>query len=72
MCELYFDSIYDIYWARVRVVAGGEQSEWAGSRELQLYRDSKDWGAPSAGLFLGTRGERGPWRDLMGYGRKTY
>ncbi|XP_032928552.1 interferon gamma receptor 1-like isoform X3 [Catharus ustulatus] len=40
VCELYFDSIYDIYWARVRVVAGGEQSEWAGSSELQLYRDT--------------------------------
>lgn len=42
VCELYFDRIHDIYWARVRAVAGGEQSEWAGSNELQLYRDSKD------------------------------
>ncbi|KAL9837078.1 uncharacterized protein GJ701_010720 isoform 2-T3 [Geothlypis trichas] len=32
--------IHDIYWARVRVVAGGEQSEWAISNELQLYRDT--------------------------------
>ncbi|KAM7043328.1 uncharacterized protein M8220_007317 isoform 1-T2 [Acridotheres tristis] len=40
VCELYFDNIYDIYWARVRVLAGGEQSEWASSRELQLYRDT--------------------------------
>ncbi|XP_063273006.1 uncharacterized protein LOC134560688 isoform X2 [Prinia subflava] len=39
VCELYFDRIHDIYWARVRVVAGGEQSEWASSSELQLYRD---------------------------------
>ncbi|XP_037978966.1 interferon gamma receptor 1-like [Motacilla alba alba] len=39
-CELYFDRIHDIYWARVRVVAGGEQSEWASSSELQLYRDT--------------------------------
>lgn len=65
MCELYFDRIHDIYWARVRAVAGGEQSEWANSNELQLYRDSKDWGALPAGLFLGASGERGPWRDLM-------
>ncbi|KAL9837079.1 interleukin-22 receptor subunit alpha-1-like isoform 3-T4 [Geothlypis trichas] len=40
VCELYFDRIHDIYWARVRVVAGGEQSEWAISNELQLYRDT--------------------------------
>ncbi|XP_014111898.1 PREDICTED: interleukin-22 receptor subunit alpha-1-like, partial [Pseudopodoces humilis] len=40
VCELYFDRIHDIYWARVRVVAGGEQSEWASSSELQLYRDT--------------------------------
>ncbi|XP_071425704.1 uncharacterized protein [Pithys albifrons albifrons] len=39
-CELYFDRIHDIYWARVRAVAGGEQSEWASSSELQLYRDT--------------------------------
>lgn len=65
MCELYFDRIHDIYWARVRVVAGGEQSEWASSSELQLYRDSKDWEALPAGLFLGASGERGPWGDLM-------
>lgn len=65
VCELYFDRIHDIYWARVRAVAGGEQSEWANSNELQLYRDSKDWGALPAGLFLGASGERGPWRDLM-------
>lgn len=51
VCKLYFDRIHDIYWARVRVVAGVEQSEWASSSELQLYRDSKDWGAPPAGLF---------------------
>lgn len=42
VCELYFDKIHDIYWARVRAVAGGKHSEWAYSRELQLYRDSKD------------------------------
>ncbi|XP_057230984.1 uncharacterized protein LOC130578711 [Malurus melanocephalus] len=48
VCELYFDRIHDIYWARVRAVAGGDQSEWASSSELQLYRDSKDQGAPSA------------------------
>ncbi|XP_063026273.1 interleukin-22 receptor subunit alpha-2-like [Melospiza melodia melodia] len=40
VCELYFDRIHDIYWARVRVVAGGEQSAWAISSELQLYRDT--------------------------------
>ncbi|XP_074407519.1 uncharacterized protein LOC102061346 isoform X1 [Zonotrichia albicollis] len=40
VCELYFDRIHDIYWARVRVVAGGERSEWAISSELQLYRDT--------------------------------
>ncbi|XP_041280140.1 uncharacterized protein LOC121346419 isoform X2 [Onychostruthus taczanowskii] len=40
VCELYFDRIHDIYWARVRMVAGGEQSEWASSSELQLYRDT--------------------------------
>ncbi|KAM4886326.1 uncharacterized protein FYW23_011490 isoform 2-T2 [Sylvia borin] len=40
VCELYFDRIHDIYWARVRVVAGGQQSEWASSSELQLYRDT--------------------------------
>ncbi|KAM8987559.1 uncharacterized protein PRD47_017780 isoform 2-T3 [Ara ararauna] len=40
VCELYFDKIHDIYWARVRAVAGGEHSEWAYSRELQLYRDT--------------------------------
>ncbi|XP_050166783.1 uncharacterized protein LOC126637495 [Myiozetetes cayanensis] len=39
-CELYFDRIHDMYWARVRAVAGGEQSEWASSSELQLYRDT--------------------------------
>ncbi|XP_056347015.1 basic salivary proline-rich protein 2-like isoform X2 [Oenanthe melanoleuca] len=40
VCKLYFENIYEIYWARVRVVAGGEQSEWASSSELQLYRDT--------------------------------
>ncbi|XP_041896221.1 interferon lambda receptor 1-like isoform X2 [Corvus kubaryi] len=40
VCELYFDRIHDIYWARVRAVARGEQSEWASSSELQLYRDT--------------------------------
>ncbi|XP_056215386.1 uncharacterized protein LOC130158629 isoform X2 [Falco biarmicus] len=39
-CELYFDKIHDIYWARVRAVAGGKLSKWASSSELQLYRDS--------------------------------
>ncbi|XP_050758004.1 interleukin-20 receptor subunit alpha-like [Gymnogyps californianus] len=39
-CELYFDKIHDIYWARVRAVAGGELSEWAYSSELQPYRDT--------------------------------
>ncbi|KAM6323084.1 uncharacterized protein O3Q21_005778 [Podargus strigoides] len=39
-CELYFDKIHDIYWARVRAVAGGELSEWTRSGELQLYRDT--------------------------------
>ncbi|KAM9600690.1 fatty-acid amide hydrolase 2 isoform 4-T4 [Morphnus guianensis] len=39
-CELYFDKIHDIYWARVRAVAGGKLSEWAYSSELQLYRDT--------------------------------
>ncbi|PKU39583.1 interleukin-20 receptor subunit alpha-like isoform x2 [Limosa lapponica baueri] len=39
-CELYFDDIYDIYWARVRAVAGGELSEWVNSSELQPYRDT--------------------------------
>ncbi|KAM6381140.1 uncharacterized protein J5M81_009125 isoform 1-T2 [Pluvialis apricaria] len=40
VCELYFDKIHDIYWARVRAVAGGELSEWAYSSELQPYRDT--------------------------------
>ncbi|XP_075369098.1 uncharacterized protein LOC142415039 isoform X1 [Mycteria americana] len=39
-CELYFDKIHDIYWARVRAVAGGELSKWAYSSELQPYRDT--------------------------------
>ncbi|XP_009927202.2 interferon lambda receptor 1-like isoform X2 [Haliaeetus albicilla] len=39
-CELYFDKIHDIYWARVRAVAGDKLSEWAYSSELQLYRDT--------------------------------
>ncbi|XP_075018760.1 interleukin-20 receptor subunit alpha-like [Calonectris borealis] len=39
-CELYFDKIHDIYWARVRAVVGGELSEWAYSSELQPYRDT--------------------------------
>nr|XP_009930569.1 PREDICTED: fatty-acid amide hydrolase 2 [Opisthocomus hoazin] len=39
-CELYFDKIHDIYWARVRAVAGGELSQWAYSSELQPYRDT--------------------------------
>ncbi|XP_014811560.1 PREDICTED: interleukin-20 receptor subunit alpha-like isoform X1 [Calidris pugnax] len=39
-CELYFDDIYDIYWARVRAEAGGELSEWVSSSELQPYRDT--------------------------------
>lgn len=59
MCELYFDKIHDIYWARVRAVAGGELSEWAYSSELQPYRDSKDQGAPSARLLLFPRGRGG-------------
>ncbi|RLW02587.1 hypothetical protein DV515_00007028 [Chloebia gouldiae] len=50
-CELHFDRIHDIYWARVRVVAGGEQSEWAGSSELQLYRDTIV-GPPKLSLLL--------------------
>jgi len=60
-CELYFDKIHDIYWARVRAVAGGELSQWAYSSELQPYRDSKDQGAPSAGLlpFPGWGGQWG-------------
>lgn len=60
-CELYFDKIHDIYWARVRAVDGDKLSEWAYSSELQLYRDSKDQGAPSAGLllFLGGQWEEG-------------
>ncbi|XP_064319610.1 interleukin-20 receptor subunit alpha-like isoform X1 [Phalacrocorax carbo] len=40
MCELYFDDIYNIYWARVRAVARGELSKWAYSSELQPYRDT--------------------------------
>ncbi|XP_030354481.1 uncharacterized protein LOC115613306 isoform X5 [Strigops habroptila] len=40
VCELYFDKIHDIYWARVRAVARGKHSEWAYSSELQLYRDT--------------------------------
>ncbi|XP_010014893.1 PREDICTED: interleukin-22 receptor subunit alpha-2-like, partial [Nestor notabilis] len=40
VCELYFDKIHDIYWARVRAVAGRKHSEWAYSSELQLYRDT--------------------------------
>ncbi|XP_069723962.1 uncharacterized protein [Phaenicophaeus curvirostris] len=39
-CELYFDKIHDIYWARVRTDAGGELSKWADSSELQPYRDT--------------------------------
>ncbi|XP_054696017.1 uncharacterized protein LOC129212029 isoform X2 [Grus americana] len=39
-CELYFDKIHDIYWARVRAVAGGKLSKWAYSSELQPYRDT--------------------------------
>ncbi|XP_065499748.1 uncharacterized protein LOC135993668 [Caloenas nicobarica] len=39
-CELYFDDIHNIYWARVRAVARGEMSEWAYSSELQPYRDT--------------------------------
>lgn len=78
VCELYFDRIHDIYWARVRVVAGGEQSEWAISSELQLYRDSKDWGASPVGLFLGGRWGEGTlersdgiqWESILGYWRE--
>ncbi|XP_054025445.1 interferon lambda receptor 1-like [Dryobates pubescens] len=40
MCELYFDKIHDIYWARVRAVARGQLSKWAYSSELQPYRDT--------------------------------
>lgn len=42
-------------------MAGDKLSEWAYSSELQLYRDSKDQGAPSAGLllFLGGQWEEG-------------
>ncbi|XP_075576885.1 uncharacterized protein LOC142594841 [Pelecanus crispus] len=40
VCELYFDKIHDMYWARVRAVARGELSKWAYSSELQLYRDT--------------------------------
>lgn len=71
-CEMYFDKIHDIYWARVRAVAGGELSEWAYSSDLQPYRDSKDWGAPAAGLLPGADGESGPWRGLVGCGGKWY
>ncbi|XP_074456887.1 uncharacterized protein LOC141748541 [Larus michahellis] len=39
-CELHFDNIHDMYWARVRAVAGGEPSKWVYSNELQLYRDT--------------------------------
>ncbi|XP_032851325.2 interferon lambda receptor 1-like isoform X2 [Tyto alba] len=39
-CELYFDEIHDIYWARVRAAARGELSKWAYSSELQPYRDT--------------------------------
>lgn len=56
---MYFDKIHDMYWARVRAVAGGELSEWAYSSDLQPYRDSKDQAAPAAGLLpAGWRGER--------------
>ncbi|XP_071669470.1 uncharacterized protein [Patagioenas fasciata] len=40
VCELYFDDIHNIYWARVRAVAGEEVSKWAYSSELQPYRDT--------------------------------
>lgn len=53
-------------------MAGGELSEWAHSNELQPYRDSKDQGAPSAGLLLfpgGTMGSLetsgGIWREII-------
>ncbi|KAM6061150.1 uncharacterized protein VSU04_008782 isoform 2-T2 [Chlamydotis macqueenii] len=39
-CELYFDKIHDIYWARVRAVARDKLSKWAYSSELQPYRDT--------------------------------
>ncbi|XP_061862959.1 interferon lambda receptor 1-like [Colius striatus] len=39
-CKLYFGRIHDLYWARVRAVAGAELSEWAYSSELQPYRDT--------------------------------
>ncbi|XP_064374094.1 uncharacterized protein LOC112987774 isoform X2 [Dromaius novaehollandiae] len=39
-CELYFEDIYGIYWARVRAVDGDELSEWVCSSELQPYRDT--------------------------------
>ncbi|XP_068812678.1 uncharacterized protein [Struthio camelus] len=39
-CELYFEDIHGTYLARVRAVDGDELSEWAYSRDLQLYRDT--------------------------------
>ncbi|XP_013057341.3 uncharacterized protein [Anser cygnoides] len=40
VCQLYFDEIYDIYWARVRAAEDGELSPWVYSSELQPYRDT--------------------------------
>ncbi|XP_013813803.1 interleukin-20 receptor subunit alpha-like isoform X3 [Apteryx mantelli] len=39
-CELYFEDIHDIYWARVRAVDGDKLSKWVSSSELQPYRDT--------------------------------
>lgn len=46
-CELYFEDIHKIYWARVRAMDGAWVSEWAVSDDLQPYRDSKDLGEPT-------------------------
>ncbi|POI26017.1 hypothetical protein CIB84_010234 [Bambusicola thoracicus] len=39
-CELHFNDIHGIYWARVRAVQDGEPSPWVSSSELLPYRDT--------------------------------
>ncbi|XP_074863958.1 interleukin-20 receptor subunit alpha-like [Carettochelys insculpta] len=50
-CKLYFEDIYQMYWARVRATDRTNTSEWAISNELQLYRDTSV-GPPNLTLML--------------------
>lgn len=57
-CELHFNDIHGIYWARVRAVQDGEPSPWVSSSELLPYRDSKE---PSSTFLLLLGGSYERW-----------